>query len=95
MLVNLLTTLDKVALEFSKEPVAMSKVGRKTVFIGFWLLGYAIGFFAYLVAPGAFKWFADTFTIGPEVAGVMVSGLVGSIFMLGAVALYSRTGQHS
>jgi hypothetical protein len=70
-------------------------MGRKTVFFGFWLLGYAIGFFAYLIAPGAFRWFTYSFTLSPEMAGAMISGLVGSIFMLGAVAIYARMGQRN
>jgi len=63
-------------------------VGRKAVLIGFWLLGYALGFFAWLVRAPVINWVANL-GVSADVAGALITGLAGSIVMLVGVILWS------
>ncbi len=63
-------------------------MGRKLVLFGFWLLGYALGFFAWLVRAPVIAWIM-TLGFSPDVAGAMITGLASSIVMLVAVLLWS------
>jgi hypothetical protein len=63
-------------------------MGRKAVLIGFWLLGYALGFFAWFASPGLIKWI-QTLGLSADVAGALITGLAGSIMMLVGVFLWS------
>jgi len=63
-------------------------MGRKAVLIGFWLLGYALGFFAWLVRAPVINW-VMSIGVSAEVAGALITGLAGSIVMLVGVILWS------
>jgi hypothetical protein len=63
-------------------------MGRKAVLIGFWLLGYALGFFAWLVRAPIINW-VQTLGVSADVAGALITGLAGSIVMLVGVILWS------
>ncbi|HYC11143.1 MAG TPA: hypothetical protein VEC02_00580 [Nitrososphaerales archaeon] len=63
-------------------------MGRKAVLFGFWLLGYALGFFAWLVRAPVIN-FIMSLGISEEVAGALITGLAGSIMMLVGVILWS------
>jgi hypothetical protein len=63
-------------------------MGRKAVLIGFWLLGYALGFFAWLVRAPVINWVANL-GVSADVAGALITGLAGSIVMLVGVILWS------
>ncbi len=63
-------------------------MGRKLVLVGFWLLGYALGFFAWLVRAPVINFFMN-FGISADVAGALITGLAGSMMMLVGVILWS------
>jgi hypothetical protein len=63
-------------------------MGRKIVLFGFWLVGYALGFFAWLVRAPVITW-VMTLGISADVAGAMITGLASSIVMLVGVMLWS------
>ena len=63
-------------------------MGRKAVLIGFWLLGYALGFFAWLVGAPVINWVANL-GVSADVAGALITGLAGSVVMLVGVILWS------
>lgn len=55
---------------------------------GFWLLGYALGFFAWLVRAPVIN-FIMNLGFSEEVAGALITGLAGSVMMLVGVILWS------
>ena len=63
-------------------------MGRKAVLFGFWLLGYALGFFAWLVRAPVISWI-ESIGVSVEVAGALITGLAGSVVMLVGVILWS------
>lgn len=63
-------------------------MGRKAVLIGFWLLGYALGFFAWLVRAPVINWITNL-GVSADVAGALITGLAGSVVMLVGVILWS------
>jgi hypothetical protein len=63
-------------------------MGRKAVLFGFWLLGYALGFFAWFASPGVIAWITSM-GFSQQVAGALITGLAGSIMMLVGVVLWS------
>lgn len=63
-------------------------MGRKAVLFGFWLVGYAIGFFAWLVRGPVVNWVMNL-GISSDVAGALITGLASSIVMLVGVMLWS------
>ncbi len=63
-------------------------MGRKAVLFGFWLLGYALGFFAWFASPSVIAWI-ETLGFSAEIAGALITGLAGSIMMLVGVFLWS------
>jgi len=65
-----------------------NNMGRKAVLFGFWLLGYALGFFAWLVRAPVIN-FIMSLGLSEEVAGALITGLAGSIMMLVGVILWS------
>ena len=52
------------------------------------MLGYALGFFAWLVRAPVINW-VQTLGVSADVAGAMITGLAGSIVMLVGVILWS------
>lgn len=63
-------------------------MGRKIVLFGFWLVGYALGFFAWLVRAPVIGWIM-TLGVSADVAGALITGLASSIIMLVGVLLWS------
>jgi hypothetical protein len=63
-------------------------MGRKLVLFGFWLLGYTLGFFAWLVRAPVIAFF-ENFGISADLAGALITGLAGSMMMLVGVILWS------
>ena len=63
-------------------------MGRKLVLVGFWLIGYALGFFAWLVRAPVINWISN-FGVSSDIAGALVTGLAGSIVMLVGVITWS------
>ena len=52
---------------------------RLTVF-GFWILGFGIGFVAYLLLPNIAQWFAAIMPnfLNQAVIGALIAGIIGS-----------------
>ncbi len=63
-------------------------MGRKIVLFGFWLLGYSLGFVAWLVRTPIINSIMNL-GISSDVAGAMITGLASSIMMLVGVLLWS------
>ena len=63
-------------------------MGRKVVLFAFWLLGYALGFFAWLVRAPVIQ-FIMNFGISADAAGALITGFAGSLVMLVGVILWS------
>jgi hypothetical protein len=63
-------------------------MGRKLVLVGFWLLGYALGFFAWLVRAPVIA-FIENFGLSADVAGALITGFAGSLMMLVGVIMWS------
>jgi hypothetical protein len=66
----------------------VTKMGRKIVLFGFWLLGYSLGFFAWLVRTPIINGIMGL-GISSDVAGAMITGFASSIMMLVGVLLWS------
>jgi hypothetical protein len=63
-------------------------MGRRTILFGFWLLGYALGFGAWLVRAPVIQ-FIENFGLSADTAGALITGLAGSVVMLVGVILWS------
>lgn len=63
-------------------------MGRKTILFGFWLLGYALGFFAWLVRTPVIN-FVMTLGLSADAASALITGFAGSVVMLVGVILWS------
>ncbi|MGD0331134.1 MAG: hypothetical protein ABSB40_11965 [Nitrososphaeria archaeon] len=67
-------------------------MGRITILTGFALLGFALGFIAYLVAPTIVKFLMSilpSIFISQVVAGAFLAGLAGAIIMDITIILWS------
>ena len=67
-----------------------AQAGRGPIIFGFWLLGYALGFIAFLVRVPFIIAIEELFS-SSEIVGAMVSGLAGSIVMLAALYVWSHS----
>jgi hypothetical protein len=63
-------------------------MGRKTVLFGFWIIGYVLGAFAWLVRAPVYAW-VESLGVSADVAGALLTGLAGSMMMLVGVMLWS------
>jgi hypothetical protein len=63
-------------------------MGRKLVLVGFWLLGYTLGFFAWLVRAPVIA-FIQNFGLSADTASALITGFAGSLVMLVGVILWS------
>jgi len=63
-------------------------MGRKAILLGFWLLGYALGFFAWLLRAPLITWIT-TLGFSENLAGALITGFAGSLVMLVGVILWS------
>ncbi|MDA4120831.1 MAG: hypothetical protein OK404_00305 [Thaumarchaeota archaeon] len=63
-------------------------MGRKAILVGFWLLGYALGFAAWLGREPMIN-FIKNFGLSADAAGALITGFAGSLVMLVGVILWS------
>ena len=63
-------------------------MGRKIVLFGFWLLGYALGFFAWLVRVPVVNALTHI-GFSSDAAGALITGFAGSLVMLVGVIMWS------
>jgi hypothetical protein len=63
-------------------------MGRKAILVGFWLLGYALGFFAWLVRVPVINLITNL-GFSADLASAMITGFAGSLVMLVGVILWS------
>lgn len=63
-------------------------MGRKFVLFGFWLVGYTLGFVAWLVRSPIINGIMNL-GISSDIAGAMITGFASSIVMLVGVLLWS------
>jgi hypothetical protein len=56
------------------------KMSRRIAIFLFWLLGFAIGFTAYLSLPGVTAWFSSVLPsfLNHSMMGAIIAGVVGS-----------------
>jgi hypothetical protein len=71
-----------------------AQAGRGRILFGFWLLGYALGFAAYLVRVPFIIALEELFS-SSVIVGAMISGLAGSIVMLAALYVWSHMGSQT
>jgi hypothetical protein len=67
-------------------------MGRFAILAGFTLLGFAIGFIAYLVSPTLIDFLAYALPqlfSDPRVAGAFLSGIAGALIMDVTIILWS------
>ena len=63
-------------------------MGIKLVLFGFWLLGYALGFFAWLVRVPVIS-ALENIGLSSDAAGALITGFAGSLMMLVGVIVRS------
>ena len=63
-------------------------MGRKLILFGFWLVGYALGFFSWLVRAPVLS-FIENFGLNADMAGALITGFAGSLVMLVGVIMWS------
>ncbi|MEM4298279.1 MAG: hypothetical protein QW815_07925 [Nitrososphaerota archaeon] len=70
-----------------------SRMGGKSIILGIWLIGFAIGFFAYLAYPlladVLVYWLPQIFS-DIRLVGAFLSGIAGSIITTVSVILWSH-----
>jgi hypothetical protein len=56
------------------------KLSRRLTVFGFWILGFGIGFAAYLLLPNIAQWFAAIMPnfLNQAVIGALIAGIIGS-----------------
>jgi len=71
----------------------VTNLSRGLVIFGFWLLGYALGFAAYLVRVPVFGALYMIFgSANANLIGAAISGLAGSLIMLVFLLAWTHTG---
>ena len=71
-------------------------MGRGAIIFGFWLLGYALGFAAYLARAPVIATLELLFgSANSDLIGAAISGLAGSIMMLVFLFVWSHWGSSS
>ena len=63
-------------------------MGRKAALFGFWLAGYVLGIFAWIVRVPLLQ-FIESIGLGANTAEALIAGLFGSSVMLVGVLLWS------
>ena len=70
-----------------------AQLGRGTIIFGFWLLGYALGFVAYLARVPFITALVELFgAANATIIGAAISGLAGSVVMLVFLLVWSHMG---
>ena len=59
---------------------ARVKMSRRLTVFAFWILGFGIGFAAYLSLPAIGQWFAASMPnfLNQAVVGALITGIIGS-----------------
>jgi hypothetical protein len=65
-----------------------AKMGRKAVLFGFWIVGYLLGAFAWLMRAPLLK-FVEGLGLGSDLSQALVAGLFGSSVMVLSVLIWS------
>jgi hypothetical protein len=69
-------------------------MGRVKAILGIWLIGYAVGFIAYLVFPVLAEALATLIpflmSIDPRLVGATITGLATSLITVAAVAAWAK-----
>jgi hypothetical protein len=68
-------------------------MGRKEALLGFWLVGYIIGFMAWLGKASMLK-FIENIGISAQTAEALLAGLFGSTVMVLGVLIWSFFTSH-
>ena len=63
-------------------------MGRNLVLFGFWLLGYFLGFFAWLIRVPVIN-ALENIGFSSDAAGALITGFAGSLVMLVGVIMWS------
>ncbi len=63
-------------------------MGRKAVLVGFWITGYALGAFAWLVKAPVMQ-FVQNLGLSSEASQALLSGLAGSCVLVLSVVFFS------
>lgn len=63
-------------------------MGRKAALFGFWLVGYVLGIFAWVVRVPMLQ-FIESIGLSANTAEALIAGLFGSSLMLVGVLLWS------
>ncbi|MGH2639678.1 MAG: hypothetical protein ACRDF4_10440 [Rhabdochlamydiaceae bacterium] len=80
---------------FDHNPMT-AQMGRGPILFGFWLLGYALGFVAYLVRVPFIVAISNLFgSANANFVGAAISGLAGSVVMLAFLLVWSHMGSSS
>jgi hypothetical protein len=67
-------------------------MGRTSVIFGFWLLGYALGFLAYIARVPIISGIDYVLSgASADIVGGMISGLAGSVLMLACLYVWSHS----
>ena len=70
-----------------------AQLGRGTIIFGFWLLGYALGFVAFLARVPFISALVELFgAANATIIGAGISGLAGSVVMLAFLLVWSHMG---
>ncbi len=70
-----------------------AQMSRGPLIFGFWLLGYALGFVAYIVRLPIISAIESIFgSVNADLVGAIVSGFSGSILMLVFLFVWSHWG---
>ncbi len=68
-----------------------AQIGRGPILFGFWLLGYALGFIAYLARIPFITAITNLFgAANATIVGAAISGLAGSVLMLVFLFVWSH-----
>lgn len=73
-----------------------AQMGRGSVIFGFWLVGYALGFVAYVIVMPLMEnlGFLGQY-LNSDIVGGLISGLAGSFISLAVLYIWSHTGSKS
>jgi hypothetical protein len=63
-------------------------MGRKSALVGFWIVGYALGFFAWTMRAPVLR-LIENVGLSAQTGEAIVAGLFGSTVMVIAVLLWS------
>jgi hypothetical protein len=63
-------------------------MGRKTVLLGFWLMGYVLGFLAWVLRKPLISMIANI-GVNQDIATAILAGIAGGFLMVISVLIWS------